>query len=137
MKITTHPFKKCLQNNETPSTILTNSDAIGVVHGPGHMEVKYTTTGPCLVEVGTRCHGGEGTWQAIADECLGYNQVMPFFFSLFFFFFIPILDGVGKTPKDMKRKPRVGVKLLGFSIAIMLCTRERHPSLLEYIHTKK
>lgn len=48
---------------------------MGVVHGPGHMEVKYTTTGPCLVEVGTRCHGGEGTWQAIAQECLGYNQV--------------------------------------------------------------
>ncbi|CAN0501334.1 unnamed protein product, partial [Laminaria digitata] len=53
-------------------------DAMGVVHGPGHMEVKYTTTGPCLVEVGTRCHGGEGTWQAIADECLGYNQVRIF-----------------------------------------------------------
>ncbi|CAM9737898.1 unnamed protein product [Ectocarpus fasciculatus] len=50
-------------------------DAMGVVHGPGHMEVKFTTTGPCLVEVGTRCHGGEGTWQAIADECLGYNQI--------------------------------------------------------------
>eukprot|EP00903_Cladosiphon_okamuranus_P016162 g14915.t1 len=50
-------------------------DAMGVVHGPGHMEVKYTTTGPCLVEVGTRCHGGEGTWQDIAEECLGYNQI--------------------------------------------------------------
>lgn len=53
------------------------ADAMEVVHGPGHMEVKYTTTGPCLVEVGTRCHGGEGTWQAIAEECLGYNQVPP------------------------------------------------------------
>lgn len=51
---------------------------MGVVHGPGHMEVKYTTTGPCLVEVGTRCHGGEGTWQAIAEECLGYNQVTEY-----------------------------------------------------------
>lgn len=59
-----------------PFQNILNSDAIGVVHGPGHMEVKYTTTGPCLVEVGTRCHGGEGTWQAIADECLGYNQVI-------------------------------------------------------------
>ena len=37
--------------------------------------MKYTSTGPCLVEVGSRCHGGEGTWQSIADECLGYNQV--------------------------------------------------------------
>ncbi|CAN0396692.1 unnamed protein product, partial [Laminaria digitata] len=38
-------------------------------------QVKYTSTGPCLVEVGSRCHGGEGTWQSIAQECLGYNQV--------------------------------------------------------------
>ncbi len=38
-------------------------------------QVKYTSTGPCLVEVGSRCHGGEGTWQPIAQECLGYNQV--------------------------------------------------------------
>ncbi|CAN0120218.1 unnamed protein product, partial [Discosporangium mesarthrocarpum] len=50
-------------------------DAMGVRYGPGHMEVKYTSTGPCLVEVGSRCHGGEGTWQDIANECLGYNQV--------------------------------------------------------------
>ncbi|CAM9387791.1 unnamed protein product, partial [Phaeothamnion confervicola] len=50
-------------------------DAIGVKHGPGHMEVKYTPTGPCLVEVGSRCHGGEGTWKPIAQECVGYNQI--------------------------------------------------------------
>jgi biotin carboxylase len=50
-------------------------DAMGVRHGPGHMEVKYTSTGPCLVEVGTRCHGGEGTWQPIAKECVGYDQI--------------------------------------------------------------
>ena len=42
---------------------------------PPIMQVKYTSTGPCLVEVGSRCHGGEGTWQPIAQECLGYNQV--------------------------------------------------------------
>ncbi|CAM9876580.1 unnamed protein product, partial [Chrysoparadoxa australica] len=50
-------------------------DAMGIMNGPGHMEVKYTSTGPCLVEVGSRCHGGEGTWQPIAQECLGYNQI--------------------------------------------------------------
>ncbi|CAM9247499.1 unnamed protein product [Phaeothamnion confervicola] len=50
-------------------------DAMGIEHGPGHMEVKYTSMGPCLVEVGSRCHGGEGTWQPIAQECLGYNQI--------------------------------------------------------------
>jgi len=50
-------------------------DAVGIVNGPGHMEVKMTATGPCLVEVGSRCHGGEGTWSAIATECVGYNQI--------------------------------------------------------------
>jgi hypothetical protein len=36
---------------------------------------QYTATGPCLVEVGTRCHGGEGSWQEIATEVVGYNQI--------------------------------------------------------------
>jgi len=54
-------------------------DALDIVNGPGHMEVKMVTTGktpgPCLVEVGSRCHGGEGTWSSIADQCVGYNQI--------------------------------------------------------------
>jgi len=50
-------------------------DALQIVNGPGHMEVKMTSTGPCLVEVGSRCHGGEGTWQPVALECVGYSQV--------------------------------------------------------------
>lgn len=32
-------------------------------------------TGPCLVEVGSRCHGGEGTWLPTIQECIGYTQV--------------------------------------------------------------
>ncbi|CAN0293935.1 unnamed protein product, partial [Discosporangium mesarthrocarpum] len=40
-----------------------------------YMQIKYTSRGPCLVEVGSRCHGGEGTWQPIAQECMGYTQV--------------------------------------------------------------
>jgi hypothetical protein len=32
-------------------------------------------TGPCLVEVGTRCHGGEGTWLPVVEECIGYSQL--------------------------------------------------------------
>ena len=50
--------------------------ALGIVHGPSHMEIMYNeATGPCLVEVGSRCHGGEGTWVPVADECLGYSQL--------------------------------------------------------------
>jgi biotin carboxylase len=49
-------------------------DALGIMQGPSHMEVMYTATGPCLVEVGSRCQGGEGTWLPIAKECIGYTQ---------------------------------------------------------------
>ena len=27
-----------------------------------------------LVEVGARCHGGDGLWLALEDECFGCNQ---------------------------------------------------------------
>ena len=40
------------------------------------MEVMYDPiSGPCLVEVGSRCHGGEGTWLPVVEECLGYSQL--------------------------------------------------------------
>jgi biotin carboxylase len=57
-----------------------------IFQGPSHMEVICETQGgnvnseglsanrqysPCLVEVGTRCHGGEATWLPVAMECIG------------------------------------------------------------------
>ena len=51
-------------------------DALGIKQGPSHMEVMYNDqSGPCLVEVGSRCHGGEGTWLPIVEECVGFTQV--------------------------------------------------------------
>jgi biotin carboxylase len=50
-------------------------DALEIHNGPGHMEVKMCNGGPCLVEVGSRCHGGEGSWRAVALECVGYDQI--------------------------------------------------------------
>ncbi|DAZ92695.1 TPA: hypothetical protein N0F65_009592 [Lagenidium giganteum] len=50
-------------------------DALEIVHGPGHAEVKFTKGEPCLVEIGSRCHGGEGTYVPIVNRCIGYNQV--------------------------------------------------------------
>jgi hypothetical protein len=50
-------------------------NALGILEGPSHMEVMYCADGPCLVEVGSRCHGGEGTWLPVAQECIGYTQV--------------------------------------------------------------
>lgn len=51
-------------------------DSLHIVQGPSHMEVILTPhAGPCLVEVGCRCHGGEASWLPIAEECLGYSQL--------------------------------------------------------------
>jgi biotin carboxylase len=50
-------------------------DALEVKHGPSHGEVMMTSTGPCLVEVGCRPHGGEGTFVKLADGPIGYNQL--------------------------------------------------------------
>ncbi|MGW0121067.1 ATP-grasp domain-containing protein [Streptomyces sp. NPDC003327] len=33
-------------------------DALGIQHGPAHLEIRMTPTGPCLVEVGARIAGG-------------------------------------------------------------------------------
>ena len=27
------------------------------------------------MEVGSRCHGGEGSWMPVVQECIGYNQI--------------------------------------------------------------
>lgn len=58
-------------------------DALGIMHGPSHMEVMLDNWGtaeepqfvPCLVEVGARCQGGEGTWLPMAKEALGFTPV--------------------------------------------------------------
>ncbi|MEU9078622.1 ATP-grasp domain-containing protein [Kitasatospora sp. NPDC004745] len=33
-------------------------DALGIAHGPAHLEIRMTPDGPCLVEVGARMAGG-------------------------------------------------------------------------------
>lgn len=50
-------------------------DALGIRNGPAHGEVKFCCGSPVLIEVGSRCHGGEGAWVPIANICVGYNQV--------------------------------------------------------------
>ena len=50
-------------------------DALNIREGAGHGEVIMTRDGPCLVEIGARCHGCEGTFMPLADRCWGYNQV--------------------------------------------------------------
>jgi len=49
--------------------------ALHIMQGPSHMEIMYCADGPCLVEVGSRCHGGEATWLPVVKECIGYSQL--------------------------------------------------------------
>merc|ERR1719410_219315 len=50
-------------------------DALGFTHGPGHGEVKFCKGAPVLIEVGARCHGGEGFSMQLARKCAGYSQI--------------------------------------------------------------
>jgi hypothetical protein len=52
-----------------------NVDALGIRNGPAHGEIKFCRGSSVLIEVGARCHGGEGAWIPIANRCVGYNQV--------------------------------------------------------------
>lgn len=51
-------------------------DVLGIRNGPTHGEVMMTPTGPCLVEMNCRAHGGEGAWLPLARALTGgYTQV--------------------------------------------------------------
>ncbi|KAJ8603981.1 hypothetical protein CTAYLR_003356 [Chrysophaeum taylorii] len=50
-------------------------DALGIANGPSHQEIMFDGDSACLVEVGARCHGGEGSWAPIAKECAGCDQI--------------------------------------------------------------
>ncbi len=75
MRLVPSTLPKCKEMVAYADKVL---DALGIRHGPSHMEVIYQADGPCLVEVGSRCHGGEGSWIPVAKECIGYTVVsMP------------------------------------------------------------
>lgn len=52
-------------------------DALGCRHGPSHAEVMWLDScdEPCLVEVGCRPHGGEGTFVELSSPTIGYDQL--------------------------------------------------------------
>eukprot|EP00913_Durusdinium_trenchii_P011744 g11030.t1 len=50
-------------------------DALRITDGATHTEVMMTETGPCLVEVNSRCHGAAGSWMPLARAMTGYTQV--------------------------------------------------------------
>ena len=77
-------------------------DALGILEGPSHMEVMSCPDGPCLVEVGSRCHGGEGSWLPVAMECIGYTVVTV---TLDVYTDGPLFD---QLPKDNYKKLKAG-----------------------------
>merc|ERR1712232_1100827 len=46
-----------------------------ITDGATHTEVMMTASGPCLVEVNSRCHGAAGAWMPLAQAMTGYTQV--------------------------------------------------------------
>ena len=51
-------------------------DALGMKNGPSHGEVIMTPSGPCLVEMNCRAHGGDGNWRSLSRALNGgYSQV--------------------------------------------------------------
>ena len=62
---------RCRELIEYQKKVIT---ALGIKHGPTHGEVKWFNGEPVLVEVGSRCHGAEGSWIDVANEVYGYNQ---------------------------------------------------------------
>uniref|UniRef100_A0A7S2SAY9 ATP-grasp domain-containing protein n=1 Tax=Mucochytrium quahogii TaxID=96639 RepID=A0A7S2SAY9_9STRA len=50
-------------------------DALQIKNGPGHAEIMWTPTGPCLVEIGSRPNGLSGFWQPLASAGCGVDQV--------------------------------------------------------------
>jgi hypothetical protein len=78
-------------------------DALEIRQGPSHMEVMYTSTGPCLVEVGSRCQGGEGTWLPIVAECIGYSQVEV---AMDVYLGAALFDSIGRDGYRLKKAGR-------------------------------
>jgi biotin carboxylase len=51
-------------------------DALKIKYGPTHGEVMMTESGPCLVEMNCRAHGGDGAFVPLAKALTGgYSQV--------------------------------------------------------------
>jgi biotin carboxylase len=48
-------------------------DALDIKNGPAHCEIIMTSSGPVLVEVGSRLHGGDGP--VISAASVGYGQI--------------------------------------------------------------
>jgi biotin carboxylase len=51
-------------------------DALQIKNGATHGEVMMTETGPCLVEMNCRTHGGDGSWVPLAKAVTDFNAAL-------------------------------------------------------------
>ncbi|CAK0817426.1 unnamed protein product [Prorocentrum cordatum] len=88
-------------------------DALGVRHGPTHAEVMWLDGegAPCLVEVGCRPHGGEGTFVDLVEPVIGYSKISV------------MLDAFDKAYR-FKRLPNLPEKFEGGSMEVDLVSRQ-------------
>lgn len=88
-------------------------DALGCRHGPSHAEVMWLDGDdePCLVEVGCRPHGGEGTFVDMVKPILGHDQLSV------------MLDAV-ERPYRFHRLPTRPPRFEGGSIEVCLVAHE-------------
>lgn len=87
--------------------------ALGVRHGPTHAEVMWLDGEdvPCLVEVGARPHGGEGTFMELVDPIIGYSQVSV------------MVDAVDRTYR-FHRLPSRPARFTGGAVEVCLVARK-------------
>lgn len=87
--------------------------ALGVKHGPTHAEVIWLDgeDAPCLVEVGARPHGGEGTFMELVTPVIGYSQVSV------------MVDAVDR-PYRFHRLPSRPARFSGGAVEVCLVARE-------------
>ncbi|KAJ8599403.1 hypothetical protein CTAYLR_009705 [Chrysophaeum taylorii] len=89
-------------------------DALGVRYGPSHAEVMWQHDGPCLVEVGCRPHGGEGTFVGMIEKVIGkgFDQLSV------------MLDAIEK-PYRFHRLPKRPPTFQGGAIEVCLIAYEQ------------
>ena len=66
---------ECPERQELIAYTRSCLDALHITNGPTHTEVMMTETGPCLVEINSRCHGAGGACMPLAQATVGYTQV--------------------------------------------------------------
>jgi len=88
-------------------------DALDVKHGPSHGEAIWldSENAPCLVEVGCRPHGGEGTFVEMTEPTLGYSQVS-------------VMVDLLEMPYRFKRLPKKPERFNGGAMEVCLVSRE-------------